>query len=355
MNDQLPAEQMTPLERIRAFKAGKAYDRIPCGLNVTAHAARVTGIKVSEYFLSADKMVEAQIAAYRKYRTESVGAHPNIVEAIGAKVVYPEQSTPYVAEAVIKDFSDLDKLEPPNPLKAKPLAVFWEAMRRLVDEVGNEVPVSIGITGPFGTAAYLRGIEFFLRDLYKNPEFAHKLLRFSLDSIIPVIEEAGKLGVSFGIFEPTSSGSVISAKQYREFAFPYQKELVEVMKRCGPAAPMLHICGNTKRIWTDMVHTGAGILSLDNEVDMAEAKAAVGDLVPLMGNVHPTQTMLFGTERDVFENVRQCLLKAYNSPKGYVLALGCGLPINTPPENIHALVSAAGFYGKYPIKPDALA
>ncbi|BBB89704.1 MAG TPA: uroporphyrinogen decarboxylase family protein [Methylomusa anaerophila] len=91
-------EQMTPKERIKAFKEGKPYDRIPCSLNVGAHAARVIGIKVSEYHQSADRLVEAQVAAYKKYGTESVGLHPNIIAAIGAKVIYPEQSTPYVAK-----------------------------------------------------------------------------------------------------------------------------------------------------------------------------------------------------------------------------------------------------------------
>jgi len=40
--------------------------------------------------------------------------------------------------------------------------------------------------------------------------------------------------------------------------------------------------------------------------------------------------------------------KAHDSPKGYLLGLGCELPIKTPPENVHALIDAARIYGKYP-------
>jgi len=101
--------------------------------------------------------------------------------------------------------------------------------------------------------------------------------------------------------------------------------------------------------WQDMSDTGAGILSLDNIVDMTAAKYAVGERVALMGNVRPTESMLFGTPQAVAENVKECLAKTYDSPKSYVVALGCGLPINTPPENIHALIDAARYYGRYPI------
>jgi uroporphyrinogen decarboxylase len=58
--------------------------------------------------------------------------------------------------------------------------------------------------------------------------------------------------------------------------------------------------------------------------------------------------MLFGTPKDVEANVLECISKAADSSKGYMMALGCGLPLNTPPENIHALVAANRKYGGNP-------
>ena len=117
------------------------------------------------------------------------------------------------------------------------------------------------------------------------------------------------------------------------------------MKEAGDAHPMLHICGNTTKIWEEMADTGAGILSLDNIVDLEAAKKAVGDRVTIMGNVRPTETMLFGTPQDVEENVVECIARAADSPKGYIMALGCGLPLHTPSDNIHALVAANRKHG----------
>jgi uroporphyrinogen decarboxylase len=65
--------------------------------------------------------------------------------------------------------------------------------------------------------------------------------------------------------------------------------------------------------------------------------------------------MVLGTTDDVRANVRECLVKAAGSPKGFILGMGCALPINTPPENIHALVTAAREYGRWPIDVERLA
>ncbi|MDA8233647.1 MAG: uroporphyrinogen decarboxylase family protein [Clostridia bacterium] len=344
-------DEMTPKERSKALIEGKPFDRIPCNPFISDHAARVIGIKVSEYQLSAENLARGQIAAYRTYGHDSVGVGPGLAgipEAVGSKVALPQESAPYLDDFPVKNFADLDNLIPPDPQKDGRLPLFLEALQLLVDELGEEVPISTSVAGPFTTAANIRGTENFLRDLYYQPEFAHKLLRFALESTIPYIEEAAKLGVNFGLADPTASGSLISPKQFKEFVYPYLKELTDHIKRVA-SPPSLHICGNTKKIWQAMADTGAGTLSLDNEIDLAEAKEAVGDRVVLVGNIRPTETMYLGTPDDVVENAKECLRKAYDSPKGYILSLGCGLPIDTKPENIHALVGAARKYGRYPL------
>ncbi|HEX9063339.1 MAG TPA: uroporphyrinogen decarboxylase family protein, partial [Clostridia bacterium] len=180
----------------------------------------------------------------------------------------------------------------------------------------------------------------------------HKLLQHVNNCTIEFIKEVSKLGVSIGIGDPTASGSLISPRQFREFAYPYLKELTDVITEYGAPAPQLHICGNTKKIWHLMADTGAGALSLDDVIDIEDAKKEVGDRIVLVGNVRPTMTMYLGTSEDVVENVKENLRKAYDSKKGYILSLGCGLPIKTKPENVHAFIDAARKYGRYPLNPE---
>ncbi len=354
MSDTNSRETMSSRERTVAALTGKPYDRMPVNLLISDHAARVIGVSVGEYNNSAELMARGQIAAWRKYGMDMVNTGPGlsgIPEAIGCRIAFPD-STPYVADHPVKEPADLDRLTVPDPAKDGRLPLFLEAASIVIKEIGDLVPVSMTTSGPFTTAAAIRGTERFLRDLHRDPEFVHRLLRLATDSIISFAGAAVPVGVRIGLADPTASGTLISPRQFKEFALPYLNEVVAGITKIAGAPPSLHICGNTRKIWREMADTGASVLSLDDMVDLEEAKEAVGERVVLLGNIRPTAVMFQGTADDVRDNARECLAKAWDSPKGYILGLGCGLPIDTPPENILALVDAARTFGRWPLDRD---
>ncbi|MBU3129208.1 uroporphyrinogen decarboxylase family protein [Clostridium tagluense] len=355
MSDLLLKDDMTPKERIEAMTHGRPFDRVPCNIFIGDHAATIIGAKVSDLNFSSEKFLYGQLAANKKYGIESTGVSPGlagIAEALGSKLVFPDHGAPYVREYGIKDILDLERLSIPDPVKAGRFAFVLETAEKLVDEFGREIPVSVEVPGPFTSAGNLMNIGKILRDTRKNPEFVHRILRLVTDTTIAFIKQASKLDVSIGIAEPSASGTLISHGMFETFALPYLIEIVDTIKALGKGSPYLHICGNTKKIWTLMADTGAGALSLDDVIDLEDAKKTVGDRVILIGNVKPTATMYLGKPIDVERDAKECLKKSYDNPKGYVLALGCGFPIDTPPENIHALRGAAIKYGKYPYEPE---
>jgi uroporphyrinogen decarboxylase len=346
-------ETMTSKERTVAALTGKPYDRIPVNLLISDHAARVIGVSVGDYNQSAQLLAKGQIEAWRRYGADNVNTGPGltgIAEAIGSRIAFPD-STPYVTENVVKEEADLDRLSVPDPEKAGRLPLFLEAATKVLHEVGDQVGLAMTTSGPFTTAAAIRGTDRFLRDLHKNPQFAHRLLRLATDSILRFAAAAIGVGARIGLADPTASGTMISPKQFREFALPYLNEVTSGITQLSGFAPSLHICGNTSKIWPEMADTGVSVLSLDDAVDLEAAKIAVGSRVALLGNIRPTAAMYLGTPDDVRDNVRECLAKAWDTPKGYILGLGCGLPIDTPPENIHALVRAARDLGRWPRVP----
>ena len=351
------ADTMSPKQRMQAFNEGRPYDRIPVNPSLGEHAALVAGFTVSAYNRSAQKMAKAQIAAYRTYGHDGVGVGPGstaIAGAIGSRVIYPEYGTGYIEDYPVKSASDFERLVVPDPLGDPQLSIYLEALGILVREVGDEVPIGFTIGGPVTIAAKIRGIDNLLRDFYKDKELAHKLLAFSVASTLPLVREAAKFGVGFGIADPVASGSLISKRHFEEFALPYQRLLIEGIKEVAPS-PELHICGDTRQLLELMADTGARSLSLDNAVDLEFAKEKVGGRVRISGNIRPTETMVAGTPETVEENVKENLRKAYDAPKGYILRMGCGLPINTKPENLHALVASARKYGRYPYDPELFA
>lgn len=340
-NESRP-DELTPRERIEALLAGGTVDRVPCHPFIGDHAARVLGIMVAAYHQSADKMAAAQVAAWRTYGHDWVGVGPvlGIAEILGSRVVYPREAAPYFETHALEDPAVLDRLDLPDPTNPR-IAIYLEAVRRIREEIGHLVPVALNVRSPFSTAANLRGTENLLRDLMYRPEFAHRLLRFALDATLRVIEAARPLGITFGTSDPVASGSLISPRHYRAFAQPYEKELITLMNAAGRYPAVLHICGNTRRIWSDMADTGAGFLSLDDVVDLEEAKQTVGERVVIMGNVRPTESMYLGDPATVRADARECLRRAADSPRGFVLAVGCGMPIPAPPANVHALMEVA--------------
>jgi len=92
-------------------------------------------------------------------------------------------------------------------------------------------------------------------------------------------------------------------------------------------------------IWDKMANVGALGLQIDHVIDMADAKASVGDRICISGNVHPVDYMLYGTSREVYWKSREIIDKAANG-SGFVLGSGCDLNPNTPEENILAMIQA---------------
>jgi uroporphyrinogen decarboxylase len=346
-------ETMTSRQRTVAALTGKPYDRIPVNLLISDHAARVIGVSVGEYNNSAQLLARGQIAAWHRYGSDNVNTGPGLLgigEAIGSTIAFPDAS-PYVAEHVVREESDLDRLQVPDPERDGRLPLFIEAASNVLKEIGDQVPLSMTTSGPFTTAASIRGTERFLRDLRKNPAFAHRLLRLATDSIIRFAASAVQVGARIGLADPVASGTMIGSGQFRAFVLPYLQEISTAITARSGFAPSLHICGNTSKIWREMADSGVSVLSLDDAVDLAEAKTLVGHKVALLGNVRPTASMFLGTPADVVADARHCLGRGWDNPKGYILGLGCGLPIDTPPENIHALVAAARAFGRWPLDP----
>jgi uroporphyrinogen decarboxylase len=94
-----------------------------------------------------------------------------------------------------------------------------------------------------------------------------------------------------------------------------------------------------------MLEADYDVWSLDS-VDMGEAKQAAGHRVALIGNVVPAH-LLKDTPEQIDAEARIVCEKAMGSPRGFSLASGCEVPIDTPPANIDALINAARKYGRF--------
>ena len=348
-------DKMTPVERLDAYARGGAIDRLPFVPIVGNTAARVIGVKVSELRNNGHLLAEAQVGAYRLFGYDNIRIFTDLyvqAEAMGASVTVPDDETAYLDAPAIADISQIKHLRPADPACDGCLPEHIEATRIAVREVGSVVPVTTALTGPFTNASFLVGTENLVRLALKAPSAIDQLCELSLETSIDYADAIIEAGVTPSLTDPMSSSTVISPALFRRFSLPYLRRLIDHIHGAGKKVT-LHVCGKTNRIWRDMVDAGADCISIDNRIDLADAVHAVGSLVKLMGNIDPTEVMLQGSIADVRNAVRACVTKAWQSPKGYIVASGCSLPTETPFGNIHAMLDTVREMG-FPVAGERL-
>jgi uroporphyrinogen decarboxylase len=332
---------MTPKERVGALLAGQETDCVPCVPLILNHAARVLGCTIRQYSTDGRTMGRAHVAAYERYRHDLICIFSDtavLAEAMGTVLHYPEDDVPRFERPAVAS-ADAAALGVPDAGSAGRLPVLLEAVRHCADTVGDEVFVACCYAAPFSTAAALRGTAAFARDLYKHPDLARVLLERSLqlvEGFAQAVAEAGGIPV---LVDPVASGSVISPAAFERFALPGLRQALAKIRSLG-LPPILHICGRTAGIIEMMADSGADVLSVD-QISLAEARRKVGDRVCLMGNVRPAETLLEGTPEQVHAEAKRCLADCGDSPRGFILASGCEVPIETPPANVDALIRTA--------------
>lgn len=350
-------DQMTSMERMIAFAKGEEIDRIPCSISTGETMASFIGINTKEYYYSAEKMVELELALYERFEADGVRISTTlrgIGEAMGSKLHYPDNSIHLLETPAISHVKDIVNLVPSNPEKDGRLPIVLKALKLLKEKIGNKAKVGVGLTGPFSTAASVVGTENLLKWMIKYPKEIHILMEIITEANNKFIEKAAELGVGIGFSDPVSSTSIISVKHFNEFSAPYLKKNVDKIKELTGRSASIHICGKSKEIWKSVMDTGISSFSIDNAEDLADAKEIMGNRITISGNVPPVDVIKLGTREDILRAAKMCIRKAYDSKKGFVLSAGCQIPMNTPTENIEALVDAARIYGSYPINQELL-
>ncbi len=325
-------------------------DRVPVVPQITYATAQLLGIKFHEAMTDASLMAKALWTGYKllKYDGIYVGWESSfnlVAEAMGCRLHIVEDGNPSVVEVAVKRPQDLKGIRLPDPERDGRLPVYLKAMGILKAKVKGEIPLFSYVPGPLTLSGVIYGTERLMLDLIKNPEFVHEL-----NEITTQVSEAFAVAKAehgadiIVIADPTASTSLISPSMFQEFSLPYLRRILQAIKG-AEAVPSLHICGKTGPILESMANTEAMVIEVDNLVDLGEAMGLVGGKVCLMGNVD-TAVLLRGKPRDVELKTRECIKKAADGG-GFILSSGCEVPLNTPMDNLKAMVKAAKKHGAY--------
>ena len=344
---------MNSLERLIASGNGEPLDCVPVAPGIGHYAAIKAKQPMTKVAYDPELMAEVVTKSVLRHGYDSCSPITDYglgTECMGSRAVIRDWEQTYVDEFAVSTEADIAKLSLPDPLKDGRMPVIIECEQILVESLGDKVGVSGALSGPLSFAANLRGTMPIVMDMVKNPAMVHQLMEISLEATKAFVgAQIQRSGVTtINIYDPVST--LISNKMVEEYSFYYLEQLIQYIHSLGSLV-LLHICDDTTRLLNRMVEIGANILSLDVQVDLAEAKKIVGDRASISGNV-ATNNLVRNTPEQIYQEACACIDKAAVGGR-FTLSSSCEVPFETPEENIDAMVRAAREYGAKRINGEA--
>lgn len=278
---------------------------------------------------------EISLQPWERFRPDGVVMYSDILtalEPLGFEY-HLEPDVGPVIENPVRDPEDVRRDR--RPVSAE-LSFVFELLERLSDELGEAAAVIGFVGGPFTLAAYAvegepsRTFMALRRLRYRHPD----AFRTLLDEIGSVLTDYVKLQVRHGadviqLFD-TYAG-LLSTRDYREFLLPVQRRVFSAVD--VPTIVFARGMGGRLDL---LAESGADVIGLDWTVEMAAARADLGE-TPVQGNLDPAT--LFASPDRIAARTRAVVEAAGEA--GHILNLGHGVDKETPVEGVRTFFETA--------------
>jgi uroporphyrinogen decarboxylase len=341
---------MTPRERWLATLTHQKADRVPVDYRATPEATR----KLLDH-LGVNTMAEVERLL-----------HIDPVHDVGPRYVGPDipagedvfgiryQETDYG----LGSYSDpiyhpLAQYETVTEIEANyrwPQLDWWDYSDVPQQLIGHEEDVIRGgISEPFATYKWLRGVEQGYMDLIEKPDMVHyclgKLYELCYQQCLRIYEAIPGKVVWTWVAEDYSSqiGLIVSLKHIEEFFLPHIKRMNDLVHSAG-AFSFHHSDGACRANIPNMIRIGMDVLDpvqwRCTGMDRKELKTEFGDKIVFHGAMDNQQTLAFGSVEDVRQEVADNI-RILGAGGGLILGPCHNIQAISPPENIVAMYEAA--------------
>jgi uroporphyrinogen decarboxylase len=148
--------------------------------------------------------------------------------------------------------------------------------------------------------------------------------------------EAGAHAIWLG--DCNAFSGFLSLEQYRRFALPPCKRLVQKAKEAGAIVHLMNSEVSTPYLLAE-TELGVDIVSCGPGADMAEVRKAFTGKACFSGNLDPIEVLMRGTPQQVAAEAER-LVKLCYPDGGYLFCTGEMNPRDTPEENMRAMIRA---------------
>ena len=329
---------MNGYERVLATLEKRQSDTLAFMPITMMFAADQIGMPYGRYAADHNVLVESQLAVAREFNIDHVSCISDPAREAadcGVAVHYFDDQPPTVDEsnALLHDKARLKTLQIPDPVKSgSRMNDRVQAANLFAQKVKGKLFIEGWVEGPCAEAADLRGINSLMTDFMDDPEFVRSLFDFNIRMATIFAQAQIEAGCdSIGIGD--AAASLVGPKIYRDFVFPYEKQLVENIHALGGKV-RLHICGNISRSLKEVGQLGCDMVDLDWMVPVEKARSEMGKTQVVAGNIDPVRCLRNGTLQEITDAVAACHRAA---GAHYIVGAGCEVPRDTPPENLNAM------------------
>jgi len=259
-------------------------------------------------------------------------------EAFGSKIrIGNKRSGPILTQPAFREKGELTI--PPDIFHKGRFRVILDSIRILKHKTEGEITVYAGAVGPLSLLGSLYGENRIRTWLEEEPNLMGRNLEKAADFLKDYAEQIFEAGADvLVLLEPAASDNRLGRTCFSSHLLSTYQEL----RRRIQAPIILHICGSTKGILDLIDLTGFEAYSFEGPyTSVREARSKIRQKTLLVGNIATFDTLLFGTPEEVYEESINALEEGID-----ILSPGCGVPIQTPIQNLKTMVRAAEEFNK---------
>ncbi len=212
----------------------------------------------------------------------------------------------------------------------------------LLEEHGYWEWSGVGNEPVFDHLSAMRGMTNFFKDMRKIPDVVHEVQEIMYNETLEDISNAIRNNKAYSVMiQPAvrASCDFISRAHFEKFAWPYIERYTNNAIELGGK-----IFFHYDAKWDDFLDFFTAfpknkcIFDTDGLTDMDLVVKFLGDRMAITSNLTPSMLTL-GTPEQVYDYVvKQADMVGRDR---YIITSACGLPVNSKPENIKAMVAAA--------------
>lgn len=287
---------------------------------------------------------EVTLQPLRRFKLDAAILFSDILtipDAMGLGLYFEAGEGPKFERPLISH-ADVEKLPICDPEDS--LRYVMDAVRTIRKNLQGSVPL-IGFSGsPWTLATYMveggssKAFTKIKNMAFSEPQTLHLLLDKLADAVILYLNAQIAAGAqSVMVFD--TWGGVLSPRDYHLFSLQYMEKIVAGLTRenDGQKIPVTLFTKNGGQWLEAIAATGCDAIGLDWTINIADAKARVGDKVALQGNMDPS--VLYAPKERIEQEVSD-ILAGFGHGEGHVFNLGHGIHLDVPPENAGYFVDA---------------